>query len=258
MNRPPTCTNGSPYPVRTGVELSRPLKEMLKPGLSLLWRGFEYSRDLGTDREQFAVDREFLYGTGLSDIDLRWLIARGYIRPARPAARSPGDGSNRETRHQSSPENVGFILTEMGVTLAMQVLSSATQVVSNAFPANGNGETIAGQLQSNGADAEAQKPKPSWDRDRKELRFRGMLIKQFRWSATNQETILMAFEEENWPVRIDDPLPRKLNQEPKSRLHDTIKCLNRNHKQRLIRFIGDGTGEGVAWSLINDTGLDNC
>jgi hypothetical protein len=65
-----------------------------------------------------------------------------------------------------------------------------------------------------------------------------------------QEAILMAFEEEQWPPRIDDPLPGHPDLLPKRRLHDTIKSLNRNQKNSLIRFMGDGTGEGIRWELI--------
>jgi hypothetical protein len=59
----------------------------------------------------------------------------------------------------------------------------------------------------------------------------------------------MAFEEEHWPPRIDDPLPKNPELLPKRRLHDAIKSLNRNQKRSLIRFMGDGTGEGVRWEL---------
>jgi hypothetical protein len=65
-----------------------------------------------------------------------------------------------------------------------------------------------------------------------------------------QEAILMAFEEEKWPPRIDDPLPGNADLLPKRRLHDTIKSLNRNQKNCLVRFMGDGTGEGVRWELV--------
>ena len=36
-------------------------------------------------------------------------------------------------------------------------------------------------------------------------------------------------------------------QDPKQRLHDTIKCLNRRQLNCLIQFGGDGTSEGVIW-----------
>lgn len=50
--------------------------------------------------------------------------------------------------------------------------------------------------------------------------------------------------------RIDDPLPPVFDIEPKRRLHDTIKSLNRHQKNRLIRFKGDGTGQGIRWELV--------
>jgi hypothetical protein len=80
------------------------------------------------------------------------------------------------------------------------------------------------------------------------------LVKQFKLPSPNQEMILMALEEEHWPVRIDDPLPPSKKLDAKQRLHDTIKNLNRNQKQRLIRFMGDGTGQGVRWEWILERG----
>ena len=76
-------------------------------------------------------------------------------------------------------------------------------------------------------------------------------MKQYRVPAPNQEAVLSAFLEEGWPRRIDDPLPPKGDVAPKTRLHDTIKWLNRNQQERLLRFLGDGTGQGVLWELIN-------
>ena len=97
------------------------------------------------------------------------------------------------------------------------------------------------------------RPTPRWDRDRHELRVGGELVKQFKLPSPNQEMILMALEEESWPPRIDDPLPPSQKLDAKQRLHDTIKNLNRNQKHRLIRFMGDGTGQGVRWQLIAES-----
>jgi hypothetical protein len=76
------------------------------------------------------------------------------------------------------------------------------------------------------------------------------VVKEYRVPCPNQEAVLAAFEEEGWPHRIDDPLSPQGEIEPKSRLHDTIKRLNRHHKEPLIRFQGDGTGEGVCWGYV--------
>ena len=93
--------------------------------------------------------------------------------------------------------------------------------------------------------------RPKWDRDRRELRLGGHLVKVFKLPSPMQEAILMAFEEEHWPPKIDDPLPVHPDLIPKRRLHDTIKGLNRNQKSCLIRFTGDGTGEGIRWELVS-------
>jgi hypothetical protein len=79
-----------------------------------------------------------------------------------------------------------------------------------------------------------------------------LVVKRFKAPAANQETILAAFEEEEWPPRIDDPLPPSPDLEPKRRLHDTINSLNRNQKKQLLRFFGDGSGMGIRWELVNE------
>ena len=96
---------------------------------------------------------------------------------------------------------------------------------------------------------------PFWDRDRKELRIGNFVVKRFRWPAENQERVLNAFQEEGWPSRIDDPIVPHANICPKRRLHDTLKCLNRKQDNEIIKFRGDGTGQGVLleinWKAIN-------
>jgi hypothetical protein len=91
--------------------------------------------------------------------------------------------------------------------------------------------------------------RPVWDRDRQQLRLGKVIVKQFKVPAANQEAVLAAFEEENWPPRIDDPLSPQAEQDPKRRLHDTINSLNRNQKRPLVRFLGDGSGQGVRWEF---------
>jgi hypothetical protein len=93
---------------------------------------------------------------------------------------------------------------------------------------------------------------PRWDPQRRELSVDGRIVKRFRLPAPNQESILTAFEEEGWPLRILDPLPPKDEMDCKRRLHETIKTLNRHHFSRIIRFCGDGTGQGVLWEWLED------
>ncbi len=90
---------------------------------------------------------------------------------------------------------------------------------------------------------------PRWDRDHRILSVGGQIVKRYGRSSPNQEAVLQAFEEEGWPYRIDDPLPYSTEVAPKLRLHDTIRWLNLRIENRLVRFTGDGTGEGVCWKL---------
>ena len=92
---------------------------------------------------------------------------------------------------------------------------------------------------------------PKWDAQCRSLLVGQRVVKEFRVPSHSQEAILAAFEEEGWPHHIDDPLPPVGDIEPKSRLHDTIKRLNRHHKFRLIRFHGNGNGEGVCWRYVD-------
>jgi hypothetical protein len=83
------------------------------------------------------------------------------------------------------------------------------------------------------------------------LRLGGRVVKKFQVPARNQELVLTAFQEERWPMRIDDPLPPIAEIEPKRRLHSTIQCLNRNQRAQLLQFRGDGTGRGICWETFS-------
>jgi hypothetical protein len=107
--------------------------------------------------------------------------------------------------------------------------------------ANGNGH-------SNGASRLlAESHKPVWDKDLNRLTLGDLVVKEYKTPAPNQQLILSVFQEEGWPPRIDDPLPPHPDLEPKRRLHETIISLNRNQRNRVLQFCGDGQGEGVRW-----------
>ena len=101
----------------------------------------------------------------------------------------------------------------------------------------------------NGAGA-AEPQRPKWDRDRRQLRVGPNIVKEFKVPAMNQEMILAVFEEERWPTKIDDPLPRKSDIDPQRRLHDTINSLNRRQRHRLVHFSADGLAQGILWELV--------
>jgi hypothetical protein len=90
---------------------------------------------------------------------------------------------------------------------------------------------------------------PSYDPKTRVFTWGRHLLKQFRQPSSNQELILQSAEELGWAAWFDDPLPRGQPANPKMRLHDTIKDLNRRQSPALVRFKGDGTGTQVGWEL---------
>jgi hypothetical protein len=95
----------------------------------------------------------------------------------------------------------------------------------------------------------AAPPRPHWNADRRELTYRGRLVKRYRRPAANQERILAAFEEEGWPAAIDDPLPGEPNADPRERLHEAVRRLNGRQQQAQILFERDGTGGRILWRV---------
>ena len=139
-----------------------------------------------------------------------------------------------------------FVLTQSGIEMASKILHAGrdTDKEPNSMSCDDGAIGIAGQI--------LEFARPHWDADRHELFVGQIIVKRFRWPAINQATVLSAFEEDGWPARVDDPLPPQPEQDSKRRLHDTIKCLNRNQINQMVRFRGDGTGQGVLWDLVSN------
>ena len=243
-------------------------------GLAVLLQGHRFAQDVDVDLWQFAVELPVLRDEGMTCTDLRWLLHKGYVEHKREVSSSYAHA--REFRSIGSVKfrkRSCFRLTDSGVRFAERGLSGIEKLtemitVPNvpktcpAPPANG-----PHSLSMNGAAAASLNPdlneqqcecalqnnsiEPKWNGERHLLRVGDKIVKEFKVPSANQEAILTAFEEEGWPERIDDPLTPVGRIDPKRRLHDAIKGLNRNQKNSLIRFRGDGTGEGVQWSLIS-------
>jgi hypothetical protein len=240
-NRASTNGDGVPSIFRRGHE-----------SLRLLVDAFDYAQELDRNVWDFAVEIDGLREAGFTNAELRWLICCGFTKHA-PELTVTGEPT-RVFRHTNGRPGLTFsrktcfVLTEAGYAFAKGALSKVS--------ANGKPEHRASETNGSGTNGESESDgtKPKWDRDRQELRVGVIVVKQFKVPAANQERILAAFEEDGWPIHIDDPLPQSPEQDPKRRLHDTINSLNRNQKAPLIRFLGDGTGQGVRWRLAEPTG----
>jgi hypothetical protein len=203
---------------------------------------------------------------GLTTSDFRWLVCKGYVNHAREITRLGEDGRTFEREgNLTLTEQTCLVLTDTGLRFAVELLAGGplpheprldpltheTGFASRSDPPR----TVDGErsrphettLDSRSAAGSI----PEWDRDRQELRLGRVIVKQFKVPAPNQEIVLASFEEESWPIRIDDPLPVHPSIAAKQRLHETITSLNRNQRTRLINFSGDGSGQGVRWEAFS-------
>ena len=210
----------------------------IREALTLLWEAHRFARDCETDEWQFAIELSTLRQLRLTRNDLRWLLSKGLAKAAFEI--TVRGESERVFRHDVAlpfSRRACFILTERGRATAERSVK---------------GNELFSRESFDKLHVRSRQCTPSWDSDRQTLRVGGLLVKQFKVPAANQEAVLAAFQEERWPPRIDDPLPPRGDQNPKRRLHDTINSLNRNQKARAIRFLGDGSGEGVRWEFESD------
>src|SRR5579871_2164570 len=206
--------------------------------LRFLLEAAEAASKEGLDVWQFAVEIGQLRVLGLSHTDLRCLLCWNYLEHAQELTTAvTGKRSFRRLMTLVLPQRTCFVLTAEG-----RVIASRYRAVSTRGAEIATGMPIA----ATGSAREA----PRWDAKACRLWWRKHLIKEFRRPAANQELVLAALEEEGWPPRIDDPLPPSRHIDPKVRLHDTIKALNRHHLQRILHFGGDGKGRGIQWILV--------
>lgn len=210
----------------------------IRPTMEELCLASMYAADTDSDIWDFAISKQRLIELGITEMDLRWLIKKGYVKHSREITAQRSD-VRRSSATQTFTDQTSFVLSKIGIDFAQEF---------RLFEKRGpNQDPNRQQLKV------ADELLPLWNSDTRKLIFGDNIVKRFKWPALNQEAVLCAFQEEDWSERIDDPLPPQHDQDPKRRLADTIKCLNRKQVNKLIHFRGDGTGEGVVWEQIGDT-----
>lgn len=209
----------------------------LQGAITELLAAFEMAHDVRRARWDFAIGLNSLTQLGVTESNIRWMICQGMIEHARDLT-------------QPADKERNLVLTP-----ALSFSNESCFVLSESF-AHQLGSEHANQwivLHPNHDSLTGPSSIPVWSAARRELRLGDYLIKRFRWRAKNQELILSTFEEEGWPLEgVFDPMPPDPNKEPKQRLRDTIKCLNRSQEHSLIRFRGDGSGEKVIWEFTDE------
>jgi len=230
-------------PGSNGLQKSKiRLASRMKAALLALLEAIDYGQDLERTAWDFAIELSCLRRMKLTNSDLRWLVGRELVDHAIEITTTcDADRSFRQPPRLIFCKRACFVLTPAGVALACEIAGRGHSRRQTDVQAVADQPMLS--------IAHPQPLTPTWDRYRQELKVGNTVVKRFRVPAANQEAILAAFEEEHWPPRIDDPLPPHREQSSKRRLQETIKSLNRNQKKSMIRFLGDGSGQGVLWEF---------
>lgn len=88
-------------------------------------------------------------------------------------------------------------------------------------------------------------PAIRWNKETCELSVNGEIVRKLRGRkvAKNVALVLDCFEDDGWPQRIDSPFAA--DETGTQTCRETIRSLNDG--LRLIRFVADGSGEGIVW-----------
>lgn len=232
--REPVTANGTHSSSLSGGIKAGKGDDQYQSVLRTLFTTLESANACGRDPWDFAVEVSELTNAGVNRHLLRVMVCHNLIEHRREITESGQDKRMFEPEKDVVlSDRSCFVLSELGRSLFKQEIKEEESQKKKPLQAenltNGNGSNQV----------------PIWDTLRRELRLGAVVVKRFKWPASNQEQILRAFQEEGWPSQIDDPLPPDSKICPKRRLHDTIKCLNRRRVNQAIKFRGDGTGQGV-------------
>lgn len=226
----------------------------------MLRDAWELAGDIGCDLWQLAVEIDDLRSAGLTNNDLRWMIENHLVQHSEEAT-TPEQRRRRFRRIHSLAitPRACFVLTEDGYRFASgshhadMALVVRAAVNGAAHTRNEVDSPCACHSSKGTSLADAQfgaGPLPCWNARLHELSLGRQIVKRFTHPAPAQEMIFSAFEEEGWPAAIDDPLPAQFEQDPKRRLHYTVRNINRGQTPFRIRFFINGNGETVRWRIV--------
>lgn len=205
--------------------------------LQLLNDGCKFAIDCNQNVWEFAVEISDLLERGVSRSLLRWLICRRLVEHRIESRICKGTRRQfLEAPNLVLTDHSCFILSSEGKQTLASLLQHYQSMISQPHRLD---YSVMNDV---------PRETPIWCPNTRVLKITGKVVKHFKWPAPNQEMLIAAFAEMGWPDQIDDPLP-KTDVCPKRRLHDTIKCLNRNQVNALIKFRGDGTGRAARWEI---------
>jgi len=203
--------------------------------LAARWDGLDHDRTPA----EYAIPLTTFQRWDIDDNVLLWMLFHDHVDHLKPASLPNGQGLAPLKHVQSLilTDESCFALNDKGCAFADAFLADALlPQVESAFHAARN-RLLVGMLV------------PAFRPEERIFTWGEHLLKHFRQPAPNQELILAAAEEQDWPEWFDDPLPPSGGRDPKLVLHNTIKDLNRRQLETLVHFKGDGSGQRVGWEL---------
>jgi hypothetical protein len=220
-------------PLASGPASREQLISFLIADLHLLSASYE-ARAQGRPPREAPVEFHWLRQFGVEKDVVLWLLFQGQVDHLQAG---PAEGVWAARASAVVGEDSAFALTPLGEAFG-EVL------VGRLLVPAGDGEFVAGwRLLRVG------QLTPRYSKEERRLTWGRTEVKRYRQPSGNQEMILLAAEELGWTRWFDDPLPRIRTGNPKARLHDAIKGLNRHQEAKLVRFRGDGTGTRLGWEL---------
>ena len=207
--------------------------------LQLLLDAAVKSRAWKRNRWEFAIEADQLLSRGVSASTLRALLCERLVESGvETTAPSMRRRRFKPLKNLTLPPRTCLVLTAEGERAAQQ--AAASSAVAHTL---GSVHAVSHVVKNGRAH-------PRWNATSRTLFFGDQVIKRYRVPAAGQEAILNAFEEEDWPDCIDDPLPPHDGQDAKQRLHNIINALNRHHEtSSSIHFSGNGNGQGIRWEV---------
>jgi hypothetical protein len=181
-----------------------------------------------------AVPLPLLSRYGLQDPHFLWMLYQGHADHYRTAAGAPGPKARPVQTLVLGPTSA-LALTEVGWEFVGYLLGELWGHACDGEPTPTRDGLLLGRLV------------PRYEQHDRLFCWGRHVLKHFLQPAGNQQVVLCAAEEQSWPGWFDDPLPKVSSKNPKVRLHDTIKDLNRRQMVQVIRFKGDGTGTRIGW-----------
>ncbi len=218
------------------------LAERVSSGLCLLLYAYTSAIDAGRPIVDLALTIGELRAVGTKDCDLRWLVAKSYIghfvEVHIPARLNPKLRPSKSVRIGNTS---CFALTQCGLPLAIQM---ADRYLVESMPRAAEPELSRTGIVD---------LRPTWDQSRRHLSVGTVVVRRFHGRVSQQEHLVIAFHEEEFADKIDDPLPPTPGVDSKDRLYRAVYRLSQSIDPPLIKLECTSLRTALYWEFVGKT-----